>query len=373
VNANLKFFTLGVYYFLWWIGTISAFCQHHDTINIVPNPGFEHILQPPKSWFTNGADFDRAVKYWTSASDASPDLYHPKIDIPPRWRGLGFGKISPRRGNSMAGITIYGCEGGKPHCREYIQVQLKEPLVPGQRYYVELYVRRLDKSLEAGNIGMYFSKDHVFVPGDPLLDVSPQVNFDKVIHGHNFWTKLSDDFVALDDAAYLVIGNFFPDSATKTKRKSRDHYGYAYYYIDDITVKKIPPILPIPVRDDDIRYIHFEKGDTIKLRNIYFESDQFDLHPIASQELDKLYYLMQKYPKMIIEISGHTDAQGDSIYNQKLSTKRAQAVVEYLVDKGIPSFRLHFKGHGSTFPVADNQSPSGRRLNRRVELVVLEK
>ena len=361
------------YCILFWTGPTPALSQHDDTINIVPNPGFELILQPPKSWFTNGADFDRAVKYWTSASDASPDLYHPKIDIPPRWRGLGFGKISPRRGKSMAGITIYGCEGGKPHCREYIQVQLKEPLVPGQKYRVELFVRRLDKSLEAGNIGLLFSKDHVFAPGDPLLELVPQVNFDKVIHAHNFWTKLSDEFIALDDAAFLVIGNFFPDSATKIKRKSRDHYGYAYYYLDDISVNKVPPILPIPVREDDIRYLPFEKGDTIKLRNIYFESDQYDLHPIANQELDKLYYLMQKYPKMVIEISGHTDSQGDSTYNQKLSTKRAQAVVDYLEDKGIQPFRLQFKGHGSDFPIANNHTASGRRLNRRVELVVLEK
>ena len=71
-----------------------------------------------------------------------------------------------------------------------------------------------------------------------------------------------------------------------------------------------------------------------------------------------------------IEIIGHTDSIGEDEYNKKLSFARAKSVGKYLVDNGIDSKRLTYKGMGSAMPVADNKSKQGRSKNRRTEIII---
>jgi OOP family OmpA-OmpF porin len=75
---------------------------------------------------------------------------------------------------------------------------------------------------------------------------------------------------------------------------------------------------------------------------------------------------------MKIEISGHTDKTGSEPLNFKLSEARAKVVVDYLVKKGIEATLLEFRGYGSLQPIADNATPDGRKMNRRVEFKILE-
>lgn len=76
---------------------------------------------------------------------------------------------------------------------------------------------------------------------------------------------------------------------------------------------------------------------------------------------------------MEIEVSGHTDNVGNKSYNQELSQKRAQSVVNYLTENGISKCRLIAKGYGMDKPVADNETEEGRAENRRVEFTILKK
>ncbi|MEZ4983234.1 MAG: hypothetical protein R2769_16930, partial [Saprospiraceae bacterium] len=105
--------------------------------NIVPNGGFEQYAATPIGWFYKGQHFTNVMKFWSSPTAASPDIFGPKVRVPAHWADKGFGKMKPHGGESMVGLTLYGCDDGKPHCREYIQIQLKEPLVPSQGYYFE--------------------------------------------------------------------------------------------------------------------------------------------------------------------------------------------------------------------------------------------
>lgn len=340
--------------------------------NLVPNAGFEEFAATPIGWFYKGQHFTNVVRYWSAATGASPDVFGPKVRVPIHWQEKDFGKQTPRRGKAMAGITTYGCDNGKPHCREYLQIQLLESLVEGQEYYLEMWVTHLPKSLQVNNIGAYFSKEKISLKTDVLIDKKPQVNATKILDGANKkWVKVVGKFKATNTADYLIIGNFFPDSLTNFRSVSPESFNYAYYYIDDILLKKEKPILPTPLPPDDLSLVKIEKGKIIQLRNIFFETDRAELLPRSYTELKKLYQLLVDHPNMRIEIRGHTDIRGHQDYNADLSQRRAKAVVDYLEKKGIPYNRTLYKGFGSTLPVASNETQEGRQLNRRVEFIIL--
>ena len=115
-----------------------------------------------------------------------------------------------------------------------------------------------------------------------------------------------------------------------------------------------------------------EKGQTIRLNNIFFDSGKYDLLPESYSELDRLFKVLKDNKGLQIEIGGHTDAVGSDTNNMTLSNNRANAVMNYLVTKGIDASRLSAKGFGETKFIATNDTEEGKQLNRRVEFVILE-
>ena len=116
-----------------------------------------------------------------------------------------------------------------------------------------------------------------------------------------------------------------------------------------------------------------EVGTKVVLDHIFFETGKAILQSASGDALDQVLRFLENNPSMKIEISGHTDNTGSIRINQKLSRERASAVVDYLVERGIPSEMLVFKGYADTQPVADNDTAQGREQNRRVEFKVLSK
>ncbi len=346
--------------------------QGASNVNIVPNPGFERYSGTPIGWFYKGKHFTDVMKYWDSATAASPDVFGPKVRVPAHWADKGFGKQVPHGGQSMAGITAYGCEEGKPHCREYIQIQLNEPLVVGQGYYAEFYVSHLPRSIQIANIGMFFSTKKIAEKTDRHLAFEPQISADKILSGpNNNWVKVSGQFIADNEADYLLIGNFEPDSSTQIRVPFSNCLNYAYYYVDDVVLRKTEPYVEVPTRKDDLCCITVEEGKIIQLRDIFFDTDKSELLPRSFVELNKLLRLMLDHPSMVIEIRGHTDSMGEANYNLYLSRKRAKAVVEFLNQNGIDRSRTLYKGYGNTVPIASNNDEEGRQLNRRVEFLIV--
>ncbi len=113
-------------------------------------------------------------------------------------------------------------------------------------------------------------------------------------------------------------------------------------------------------------------GMPVKLENVYFDQSQPVIKPQSFPELDRLVSLLKKYPKMTVEIVGHTDNVGDPRMNLYLSELRAKAVSNYLFNKGIAPNRLTHKGKGQEQPVSANDTEENRQKNRRVEFVVIE-
>lgn len=111
----------------------------------------------------------------------------------------------------------------------------------------------------------------------------------------------------------------------------------------------------------------------VVLKNVFFDFDQYSLKPESEAELDKLVELLKMNPTIKIQLNGYTDSVGSEEHNLILSQHRAQAVVDYLISKGIAVTRLSAKGYGSSHPIASNNTEEGRALNRRTELVVTAK
>ena len=180
------------------------------------------------------------------------------------------------------------------------------------------------------------------------------------------------EFTAQSSADYLIIGNFFDDTSTAVNSNIPDALPYAYYYFDDVLIRKQEPIIKVPVREDDLSKIELKQGKVLQLKDIYFDTDKFELLPRSFTELDKLLDILIAHPNMEIEIIGHTDSQGEDNYNLYLSRRRAKAVSEYLNENGIAQQRFSYSGRGSNEPIASNDSDDGRQLNRRVEILILK-
>jgi outer membrane protein OmpA-like peptidoglycan-associated protein len=114
-------------------------------------------------------------------------------------------------------------------------------------------------------------------------------------------------------------------------------------------------------------------GETVILKNIFFDTDKFDLKDESKSELTRLIQLLKVNSGIHIEISGHTDNHGSADHNLVLSKNRARAVFDYLIANGIAKDRLTYSGYGLTRPIDTNETEEGRANNRRTEFKVVEK
>ncbi|MEK9618974.1 MAG: OmpA family protein [Flavobacteriales bacterium] len=143
--------------------------------------------------------------------------------------------------------------------------------------------------------------------------------------------------------------------------------GYMFYsrniYRDSLSLSK-----------DGFLIIELEKvkPGTFILENIFFEKSKSSLKKSSLVELNKVLKLMQINPDLKIQISGHTDSDGDDDFNLELSINRAKSVVNWLIENSIDKNRLSFKGYGETRPIEENNSIANKAKNRRTELTIIE-
>ena len=115
-------------------------------------------------------------------------------------------------------------------------------------------------------------------------------------------------------------------------------------------------------------------GDVIKLNlpdGVTFDFAKYDLKPQFYPALNTVAATLKEYNQTIVEVSGHTDSIGSDAANQTLSERRANAVAGYLMGQGVQRERFEVVGMGERYPVASNDTDSGRALNRRVEIRLL--
>ncbi|HLP32567.1 MAG TPA: OmpA family protein [Bacteroidia bacterium] len=145
------------------------------------------------------------------------------------------------------------------------------------------------------------------------------------------------------------------------------HEGYLFHS-ENFSLINSPASQPFLL---DVPLKPIKAGQTVVLKNVFFDTDKFDLKEESKAELNKLVSLLQSNPLTKIEISGHTDNQGNKAKNIALSQNRAKAVMDFLVSKGIAKERLTAKGYADEQPIATNNDEAGRALNRRTEFKIV--
>jgi len=127
--------------------------------------------------------------------------------------------------------------------------------------------------------------------------------------------------------------------------------------IPGTTVERISP---------DTILVHFDS-------DVLFDVDSAIVSPSARGTLDQVSRALIDHPKTALVVQGHTDSTGTEVHNQELSERRAEAVKNYLIGRGVDTARMTAVGYGEGYPVASNDTESGRQLNRRVDLLIKAK
>mgnify|MGYP006268057041 CR=1 FL=1 len=172
--------------------------------------------------------------------------------------------------------------------------------------------------------------------------------------------------------AFLVVLPLGEDYALNVSRE-----GYLFhsenFALKEVTALDEPYQLDIELRPVPEEGISVEDpSKPVVLRNVFFDSGSAALRPESIPELDRLKAFMEDNPERGIIINGHTDNVGEAADNLALSEARAKAVRDYLASYGINPIRLGYKGYGESRPIAPNDTPAGRALNRRTEFEVVK-
>ncbi|MFN7492222.1 MAG: OmpA family protein [Cyclobacteriaceae bacterium] len=340
--------------------------------NLVPNGSFEEFYKCPGSY--NYEINEKFAPGWFSANRGTPDLFNTcskgDAGVPTNW--AGFSKAYT--GAGYAGLYCYTKNG----YREYLQTELTEIMQKGGKYYIEFYYKLSSNSkYSIDRIGLAIAdsakrrKDDFVVYGMPTFELILPAAYTRTT---GVWAKCSYTYMAKGGERFITIGNFSDNANTRTyhihfsKAKEAMLNTSAYYFIDDVTVRRLdaPPKVEKPLVIAG--YPEIKVNEVYVLKNIFFDFDSYRLIGGSFQELDKWVKGIQTRPDWNIILTGHTDERGTDDYNLKLSEQRVKAVAAYLSEKGIDRKRITVKGEGKRKPLSSGKDEAAHALNRRVEI-----
>lgn len=341
---------------------LFSFSQATVRKNLIPNPSFEEHKG-------KGADIKTATP-WKGVGTVDYYLKPEKRDTS-RYKGA-------RTGIAYAGLRF------QSDYKEYMHVKLLEPLEKGQVYHFRMYVRLLESSnvtVTIKQLGAYFS-DYEFKVGmvfeeEGLVDTT----YNKGISGTLNWIVIQGDYRAHGGEKYVIIGNFrtkMKEDFVKRNKWSLFEFKEAYYYIDDISLKKKNvPFDSVAVFKNKIKNAlpvfpdTFSTGQKVEIKKIEFVKGTSELTQSSYKFLDNLVNMLNQHPFMEIEIVGHTDNEGSDGNNRKLSKERAKVVYEYLKSQDVIN-PMTYRGVGAAEPLAPNDTDENKAKNSRVEFVVIK-
>lgn len=362
--------------------------------NMVKNPSFEQYNKVPSDLgeVTN-------IDYWSSPTDASPDYFHRRaggknVDVPYN----KMGRTNARSGYGYVGIYAYTNRYIKRNFREYVQVELKQPMQAGNTYCVKAHVFLAQSSNRAlGALGMVGSRLKLAQKHEHSMEnikVNYMLQEDRSPLDERRWVEISCQYKAQGGERYLLLGNFDDDRKTKISGAIENdtfknpHVDFAYYYMDDICVTNSATNFSCDcgsydlirtrkeeriVLDMRVQKKQYALGQTVIMNNLEFEKGKAILLKGSQVAIEDLAGTLKLNPSYHVEISGHTHDRGDPQRNQKLSVARAEAVYKYLLACGVSKDRLTYRGYGQSRPIALNKTSEGRQKNERIQFKITKK
>jgi len=343
--------------------------------NLIKNPSFESLKNCPKYL----GNFDADVHDWSIPTLGSTDYFNgcsTAMGTPENFKG----KQPADFGIGYAGMYLYAPED----YREYLQAELSETLVKGQKYQVSFYVSLAELSnVAVKEFGILFSKDKMELKTKKVLSKKlryqlkgNQYNYMEIGYTNFYsdtqdWILVNTIFEAQGTEQYMTIGNFKKNARTRLFKTKKYSGKGSYYYVDMVHLQKADTINTSGITKDYKNPMpNFELDKTYLFKNVLFEFNKSQLLTAAKIEMQRMYGYLNSNMSLKIAINGHTDTIGNDTYNQDLSQKRAKAVADYLLKLGLHKSRISWQGYGGKTPVAPNTTKKGRQENRRVEFVV---
>ncbi|NNC35603.1 MAG: OmpA family protein [Croceitalea sp.] len=331
------------------------------------NPSFEEFKECPNSLGTFGIH----VTHWSTPTKGTTDYFNTCSTVmgaPENFKGLQHVKF----GSAYAGLYFYA----PTDYREYIQVPLRSTLKKGNTYILSFHISLAEGSdFAVKDFGVVLSQKPYDIPTKANLSKgrlfkmsgnlfqSFEINNAQYHKNKTDWLEVKTTVVAKGFERFLILGNLRNNASTrKLKAKRQESKRGSYYYIDMVSLtNRDKSETPKPQIENDSLYV---------FKNLHFDFDRFTLTKVAKAELAKVQQKLLDNPNLKLEIHGHTDNFGKPSYNKILSEKRAKTIANYFIEVGIVRKRITWYGHGSTKPVADNNSEQGRALNRRAEFIL---
>ncbi len=237
---------------------------------------------------------------------------------------------------------------------------------------------QLDMTVEDGTnvtVGMalrevldqfYSDLNLALTPGNKKIVISGKVTNSKT------GAALSAAVLFKSDSSYSTTSS--PDGRFKLALPFSRHYNIQVQAAEFVILSERfdIPSLVLRVVERNFKLQPIKVGTVVNLKNILFYMGTTDLLEGSYHELDGVVGFLKGNPKVKIELRGHTDNQGDMKKDLVLSQQRVDRIKSYLVFKGISARRIEGKGFGATKPIVSNDNEDGRKLNRRVEFVIIK-
>ncbi len=349
--------------------SLSGFAQ-----NLVLNPFFIPTKEPRTE------DQLYLCPGYSNANRATTDLYSRfankhEVGIPQNF--TGWQEINGS--DHYAGIiAYYGDQSFNPKSdkvevaygkySEYLQVELRQPMVAGHKYRVSFDASLSENSAYASTLGVFISSNKIKEDHNQTLKVTPQIESSSIITDNVIWTKTSGVYTANGGEKFLVIGRY-NQSLKEVVANDAPNNLRAYYYLsnvvveDDAEIVASTPAAAAPAKMDP--------NAPFPWPTLNFETNRNAIEVIGYDDLNKLADWMVANPTARISIEGHTDKVGRASTNLPLSISRAMAAKKYLISKGIDSSRMETSGTGSR-NLAVAEGPAENLKNRRVTITLIK-
>ncbi|TAK31755.1 MAG: OmpA family protein [Saprospiraceae bacterium] len=275
---------------------------------------------------------------------------------------------TPHDGNSYLGMVVRD-----NNTWETVSQRLESPIVAGKCYDFSIDISRsenyLSPSISDSSLIVHYS-----VParlriwgGNGLCGKVELLGETSVIH-HTRWLTYPFKFTPEKTHNYIVLEAYY-NTPNSNGNILLDNASPIFPVTCEVEKPQAPEKKEKILGELDRK--NLKKGQTIRIEQLYFKADSASITEASYPVLQEIYEFLASNPDVVVEIGGHTNSIPSHDYCDRLSTARAKAISEYLIQEGIPKERLQYKGYGKREPVETNKTDVGRKRNQRVEIKIL--